>query len=425
MAARVASWLATWSGCASEVVLGIQFQWRSGESDLLPPPPPPRSHRRRLGLALGIVLLALMAAGASYLYWRRDEGLRAARADLQRQVDQEVLALQASDATPFLTLLDDRYDPWLHYQQESLAREAAWFRAHAQARPRVADVYIEGDQATAGLIWPGSNSRRSVWYYRRRDGAWRHVPPPAEFWGTSTQIDTGALRLMCYAPDRATAVGLALELDKLLGSLRVLYRTPSSASGQDEPVILRIEPYGPPGSAAEAPGVAAVASPYLALEPWTEDERAEALRGQARLAVARAFLARVRGETLPQPQDWWFFESLALYHAGGGPGDVAAVRASLADGSFRYLLDALAYGADGALLGFAVGDHPLPTERIRPVAYTLGEFLATHYGDRLGELVDSVVTQRSTWGGIQHTLGLSRAELEAAWAADLRERYST
>ncbi len=412
--------------------MGVEFNWRSAGASIAhsEPNPPWRSRRgRRRLMAAGLALLAVVGG----LYWRAQRGLAAARADLQRALLAEVLALQTGQRDLFLAALDDTHAPWLRYHEENFAREAAWFAARPNARPLVESVRLGAGRAKVGVVLiDGEHEWRSTWYYARSDERWRHAPPPAEFWGETSEFKSAHLVLEAQGPDREPAASLLAELEDLYGRLTALYPPRPSAyvypDGDGVPrgrapsadrIFIRSFPYG---SSAYSSGY--FPSPQLALEMWTSEEREAMLATSARLAVARAVLERALGRTRPAPGDWWLIESLALWHASAWQLDWRpAVERSLATGSFSRLLDVQGT-SDGPRLASSSGQVTIEPACVAPLAYTLGEYLgATYPGEQLGAVVQAIVPGSSSWAALQSTLGLSRASLQAGWAAFLQERY--
>ena len=407
--------------------MGVEFRWYSGETEVVPPPPEQPRLNRRLGrwlLSLGLVSL-IVAGGLS---WRARRGLRAVRADLQRLVDQEILALQTGQRDSFLALLDTRYAPWLRYHQQNFERQAAWYAAHPGLRAHIESVNLGPDLAVAQvrlLDRGGAQSRPSTWFFRRVGGHWRHAPPTSAFAGPTTRIETRHLILIAQRPDRELAAHLAPELEALWLRLAESYQgitqaaggTSGQAAAASARIVVRIFPYG-----NNAASTSTISSPQLGLDMWTTAERSALAGRDARVVVARAVLNRLLERSQPRPEDWWLLEGLALWHAQAWqPEWRAAVQESLADGSFRRLFSAESYS-----LGSAWQRQALPSdlEWARPLAYTLGEFLgATCPSERLCALLRAMRSRASSRAAVEAALGLSPAELEAAWEDYLRQHY--
>ncbi|MDI7275789.1 MAG: hypothetical protein QME94_07410 [Anaerolineae bacterium] len=401
--------------------MGVRFRWYSGDSSegirLDPEPPPPRRRRRRWLIALLLALLAV--AGA--LYWRAERGLSAARAALQAQVDQEVMALQSGSLDALCDLLDSRYAPWLRYHYDSFAREAAWYAARPGLRVLVEAVELAPDHAVARVrLWDGTGRTDLVshWHFRRLSGQWRHAPPTLEAWGAPTTLETEHLALVAQGPDRALAAQLAPELDAFCADLLRTYGAAGSATGKDVRITIRILPYG-----SSCDGGSTVPSPHLAFDLWSAGERGAALGRSARLAIARAVLSRLLGRSRPGPGDWWLVESLASWHAQvWQPEWRASLRHSLADGTYRQYLGLEVYGITGQ--GRVLRSMPVDMDWARPLAYAMGEFLAVSYPrEQLGALLRALASSGSSWAALESVLDLTRPTLEAAWLKHLQQRY--
>ncbi len=412
--------------------MGVEFRWQSDGAPIAEtacePPWRSRPVRRRL---LAVALVVLAAVGA--IHWRAQRGLAAARADLERVVAGEVLALQTGRKDLFLAALDSSYASWTRYHEESWAREAAWYAARPAARPRIAGLRLSPDRAEATVVLSdGAREWRGTWYFVRVDGRWRHAPPPPEFWGESAEFDAGHLTLTAQGPDREPAALLAPELEALYSDLVAIY--PAAPAPRDEfsgydvghararaprRIALRSFPYGGSGSSADY-----FPSPQLALEMWTPRERAAELGRSARLALARAVLLQALGRSRPDCGDWWLVEALSLWHARAWRPDWRPfVQEAIAAGTFASLLDVRAYGAEPTL-SWPEGCTPLPQSAVQPLAYTMGEHLASACTpQQLGALVAAIRDGSSGWEALQAVLGVSRSSLEAAWGAFLQSRY--
>jgi hypothetical protein len=407
--------------------MGVEFRWYSGDTEVVPSPPErPRSSRRLGQWLLAVGVMSLIVAGG--LSWRAQRGQRAVRADLQRLVDQEILALQTWQRQAFLDLLDTRYAPWLRYHQRNFARQASWFSARPGLRARIESVSLKPDLAVAQvhlLDQRGAETEASTWFFRRVDGQWRHAPPTSDYVGPATSIETPHLTLIAQYPDRELASFLAPRLEDLWLRLARLYnldpspsmQMPSELSGKPWRTVVRIFPYG-----SNAPSASCVSSPQLGLDIWTPAERCTSVARDARVVVARAVLNGLLGRSQPRAEDWWLLEGLALWHAQAWePEWRSLVRSSLADGSFRHLLSAQGYRSGGPREQRSQASDP---DWACPVAYTLGEFLGNTYpSQQLSALLAAVRSCGSSWDAVRVVLGLSRAELEAAWEAHLQRRY--
>ncbi len=406
--------------------MGVRFRWYAGGSQLAGPGSPQRRWRPS-PLLVALAFAALAAAGT--VSWAAERGLRAARSDLQRQVDQEVVALRTGQLQDLLGLLDDRYSPWVRYHQDAFEREAAWYMRYSGCRVVVEDVRLRRESATVRVVLHGPGAcgaRSAVWYYQRTAAGWRHAPPPLDYWGQATDVVTPHVTLTVQGPDRALASGLASELEDLYVRLAETYRVlPVAGEHAMGPrparACIRIFPYGIGTQAQDA-----VTSPQLALELWTPDERYASLGRDLRLAVARSVLNRLPGGSRTRTGDWWLLEGLALWHASAWePEWEASVRESLADGSYRQLLDIRPYTPTSAPLAWQM--HALPPDDAwaQPLAYTLGGFLASSFPpEQLQALLQALASAGSGRTNVLNVLGLSRPDLEAAWASYLQGRFS-
>ena len=407
--------------------MGVEFRWYSGETEVVPPPPERPRLNRRLGRWLvSLGLASVVIAGG--LSWQAQRGLRAVRADLQRLVDQEILALQTGQRDSFLALLDTRYAPWLRYHQQNFDRQSAWYAARPGLRAHIESVRLGPDLAIAQLrllAQRGAQSQPTTWFFRQVDGHWRHAPPTPDYAGPTTRLETRHFILIAQHADCRLAARLAPELEELwVGLARFYQGITRAAEGTSEQaavpsgrIIVRISPYG-----SNAASTSTISSPQLGLDVWTPAEQSALVGRDARVVVARAVLNRLLGRSQPRLEDWWLLEGLALWHAQAWqPEWRAAVQRSLADGSFRRLLSADSYSLGSAWQQRATPSDP---EWARPLAYTLGEFLGITYpSERLCALLGAMRSRASSQAAIEASLGLSPAELEAAWESYLRRRY--
>jgi hypothetical protein len=413
--------------------MGVEFKWRSDGAQIIhsEPEPPWRSRRGRRWLLAVFLALFTLAGG---IHLRAQRGLAIARADLQRIILGQVLALQTGQRDPFLAALDDTHTPWVRYHEANFDRESAWYAARAAARPQIESLHLKSGQARVGIVLvDGEHTWRSTWFFKQIDGRWRHAPPPSGFWGETSEFAGEHITLLAQGPDRTPAARLAAGLDKLYAELAALYppRSSTHTSRRDgdaaglrrlpagSHLTIRSFPYGDPGS-----GASHFPSPQLALQMWTPEERAAALGRSARLAVTRAVLQQALGRSQPAPGDWWLLEALALWHASAWePEWQAQIQASLAAGAVERLLDVRVHG-DEVRLSSARGQAPPDLTWVQPLAYTLGEYIGlNHPPEALSALVQTIGSGSSSWAALTSTLGCSRAELQAGWAAFVRERY--
>ncbi|HOG47131.1 MAG TPA: hypothetical protein PLJ35_05605 [Anaerolineae bacterium] len=407
--------------------MGIEFTWRSAGEPIAhsEPEPPWRSPRVRRRVLIA-ALAALAVAGA--LYYRAQRSLAIARAELERVIAAEVLALQTGQCDLFLAALDQMHAPWIRYHEENFAREAAWYAARPTARPRVERLHLGAAQAEVTvLLSDGNHAWRSTWFYQQSEGHWRHAPPPPEFWGDPSELETEHLSVIAQGPDCAPAARLAPALESFCAALTAQYppAAPTSSDAWREVprsasrITVRSFPYG-----ASASGVDYFASPQLAIEMWSATDRAAALERSARLSVARAVLQRALGRSQPAAGDWWLVEALALWHAGAWQPDWRPiVQQGLGDGLAR-TLDVQGLGSDSHSL--REGDWAPSADWVEPLAYTLGEYLGlTYQAGQLSALVQAIRPGTSSWDALQRVLGLSRASLEAGWGAFLKEHYGS
>ncbi len=400
--------------------MGVRFRWSSGDpSEIASPQPAPPPRRRLRTLAALLVVLGTVGGG---FYCQARQGLSAARAALQTQVDSEVLALQAGQPQALYDLLDSRYAPWLRYHQQCFSREAAWYAARPGARVIVEAVQLASDRAVARLrLWEGGVRTGCIayWHFRRVDGQWRHTPPTLEAWGAPVALDTAHLSLLAQGPDRSLVAEVAPDLEAFYARLLRLYGADQEVAGLEERIAIRVLPYG-----ASVDGGSIVPSPHLALELWSASERRAVLSRNLRLAIARALFSSLLGDSRPLVRDRWLVEGLATYHAEAWiPEWSGALRRSLADGSYRQFLSLEAPGT----ISRARELRTLPdTQSTHPLAYALGEFLTTRYPrERLQALLRAIASGTPGWTAVESVLGITRHDFEAAWRLHLEQRYGS
>ena len=420
--------------------MGVDFQWRTGDAELLPGPPEPPRRRRGAGRWLLIGLVVLLVPGG-LVAWRAGWGARAARADIERLVREEVAALQGEQLAVFMSLIEATPLAWRRYHEQSFFREAAWYAARARARPRVERIRLAPGAASADIVLSdGTHTWRGTWYFERLDERWYHVPPPADFWGQSRAVETAHVYVSAHTPDHAAAVRLAEELEALYQELARTYglvelpgagAAPSTA-GLPRQIAVHIVPDAAGSMNMRAMGTTRqwsydCPSPYLALELWTPQEREAYLGRSVRAAVASHLVTY--GAAARSGSGYTLLQGLALWHARAWqPAWQRYVRESLSEGTWELFL---------ALWG---GDQ-VPEERMRELymrfsvpyelgewvtamAYTAGEYLGNRFStDQLASLVAATARYSSFWAAAEAELGLDRSELEAEWLAHLRARY--
>jgi len=394
--------------------MGVKFDWQSGDPrfTLLEAEPARGRRDRRHWLLAGAAVLLVIAG----LSWLVQQGLRAARADLQRQIEQEITALRAGQRTVFLALLDDSQRAWKRYHEQNFLREAAWYAAHRQAKVRIESLDLGPDRATVSiLLSDGVQSRRATWFFKRREGIWRHTAPPSEAWSSTCRITTPHITLVAPAGAREATIRLAWELEGFYSELAKTYHLNLSGNVGVYPpgghISIRILPYAE-SEHGEVRWSFSLPAPEIALEMWTSEEREAFLRTAARAAVARTLLGSTWQQPLPAGGQG-LLESLALWLASAWqPEWQSCLRESLADGTWQRFLDGWeAQPSEGA-------------ERPQALAYALGEFLGRACtADQLAALVREAGVYGSSWSAILHVLGWSRPELETMWGDYLRQRY--
>ncbi|MCL6432318.1 MAG: hypothetical protein K6V36_15895, partial [Anaerolineae bacterium] len=177
-----------------------------------------------------------------------------------------------------------------------------------------------------------------------------------------------------------------------------------------------------------------VASPQLALELWSEEERSAYTRAMVRLGVGWPLLQAAWWSEGGSP-DWLLAQGLAAWHAQAWqPTWRDVVAASVEDGSSTLFLrlwagdDLADEEAAGVLLEtlaarFRSSGEAL-TEWYTAMAYTVGEFLGERYPpEQLARLLRASASEKPVWEALEAELGLTRAEFEAGWLAHLEERY--
>ena len=430
--------------------MGISFQWRTSSDEQLPPAEwraPVRRRPARWMLAL-VVLPVLLAGLAAWQVRSRE---RAISAELQRLAEQEVLALQAGQRDILMSLLQGAPLHWRRYHELCFYRESAWYAARPGAKVRVEAVRLTADGATATItLSDGRNTWRGTWHFARVDGRWCHTAPPLDSSGASCTFEAGPIDVAASGADCAIAEQLAPELEALYRLAVETYGLKAGAgdaSGQDGPpagpmprperIRVEIEP------TARAVMLSvnyssqlwsfSVASPQLALELWSEEERSAYTRATVRLGVGWSFLQAAWWSEGGSP-DWLLAQGLAAWHAQAcQPSWREAVGASVEDGSSALFLrlwagDAADEEAAGLLLERSIerfnASGEAFTEWCMAMAYTVGEFLGERYQpEQLARLLRASAGQKPVWKALEAELGLTRAEFEAGWLAHLEERY--
>ncbi|MDI7277356.1 MAG: hypothetical protein QME94_15370, partial [Anaerolineae bacterium] len=381
--------------------MGVSFQWHSGgqEPVLRGERPAPRGVRpRRWLLALFVVPMLLGGAAA----WRVQRQERAVEVELQRLVEQEVLALQAGQGDIFMSLLQGTPLSWRRYHEEHFLRESAWYAARANARVRVESVRLaaEGAWATVALS-DGEETWRGTWFFVLTQGRWRHAAAPANSWGAMHRIEAGPIVVNAYDADRVAAEQLAPELEALYGLAVKVYGLPLPVeAGEGDPrpwlsggirpaperITVGIVPWGS-GTPARVSITARawafdIPSPQLALELWTPEERSTFLRRAARLEVARELLHSAWQGAAGAP-NWPLAEALVAWYAQAWqPAWRGYVQASLSDGTCRSFLEAWALEGDPEGLFQALAARYSQAEMVEWLAalnYTVGEYLGERY----------------------------------------------
>ncbi len=433
--------------------MGVSFQWRSEGDALLLPGEPQAPVRRRRGRWLpALALLPILLTGlVAFLVPSRE---RVVAGELQRLVDQEVLALQAGQRDIFASLLQGAPIGWRRYHELCFYRESAWYAARAGAQVRVEGVRLTADGAVASVtLDDGRERRRGIWYFVRVQGRWCHTAPPFEPSGTGCSVEAGPVVVTATGADCAIAEELAPELEALYRLAVETYGLQPAGAGDAEqqgrvsavgpmsrPARIRVE-IAPEARAvllgqSYSAGVwsFSVPSPQLALELWTDEERSAHTRATVRLGVAWPLLQAAWWAEGGSP-DWLLAQGLAAWHAQARqPTWREAVAASLEDGTSSIFLrlwaqedledeEAVAALFESLASRFNSSGDAL-TEWYMAMAYTVGEFLGERYApDKLARLLRASATQKPVWRALGTELGLSRVEFEAEWLAHLEERY--
>jgi len=432
--------------------VGISFQWRTSSDEQLPPVEWRALVRRRPARwMLALVVLPVLVAGLAA--WQVRSRERAVAAELQRLVEQEVLALQAGQRDILMSLLQGAPLHWRRYHEQCFYRESAWYAARPGAQVRVEGVRLTADGAEATVtLSDGRDTRPGTWYFTRVSGRWCHTAPPLESSGASCTAEAGPILVVASGADCAIAEQLAPELEALYRLAAETYGLKASsgdAKGQEGPMAAgpmprpeRIRVDIEPTARAVMLSVSysshmwsfSVASPRLALELWSEEERSAHTRATVRLGVGWPLLQAAWWSEGGSP-DWLLAQGLAAWHAQAcQPTWREAVAASLEDGSPTLFLrlwagdDLADEEAAGPLLDTLAARFNSSgeafTEWCMAMAYTVGEFLGERYPpEQLARLLRASAGQKPVWKALEAELGLTRAEFEAGWLAHLEERY--
>jgi hypothetical protein len=400
---------------------------------------------------LALVVLPVLLAGLAA--WQVRSRERAVSAELQRLVEQEVLALQAGQRDILMSLLMGAPLHWRRYQEQCFYRESAWFAARPGAQVRVEGVRLTTDGAEATVtLSDGRDTRHGTWYFARVSGRWCHTAPPLESSGASCTVEAGPVVVVASGADCAIAEQLAPELEALYRLAVETYGLKAGAgdaNGQNGPMAAgpmprpeRIRVEIEPMARAEMLSVSyspqmwsfSVASPQLALELWTDEERSAYTRAMVRLGVGWPLLQAAWWSEGGSP-DWLLAQGLAAWHAQACLATWReAIRVSLEDGSTTLFLrlwagddltdeEATRVFMDMLVARFRSSGEAL-TEWYIAMAYTVGEFLGERYPpEQLARLLHASASQKPIWKALEAELGLARAEFEAGWLAHLEERY--
>ncbi|MGQ9682074.1 MAG: hypothetical protein ACUVX9_06030 [Anaerolineae bacterium] len=391
--------------------MGVEFHWRSGDSEVEQRLPQRRPWAQRLvATSLGLALFV------GIVLWLRGQGLRALQRDLQASVDAQVLALQTGQCDAFLECLDASYGPWLRFHRQAFARQSLWFAQQPHLRAEVVAVALEGDHALARVRRQPGGDVLYTWYFRRRTGIWRHGPPPPDG-AAPVRITVGQMALLCQGRDAAMVHQQAPDLERFVGELTQTLGLPSRPTANLE---LRILPYGAASSDDTLP------SPLMGLELFSEAALRRAAGRELSLAVTRQLIARLGGGgRVVSARDRWLRDALACWFA------------QYWEPSWQtYVAQAIAKGAGSRWLAGAT--HPPPAALyweqrsraaeplwIEPLAYTLGNYLARNLpAQDLARLLEEDATHGPS-AAIQAVLGISAGALQQAWLDDLRQRFAT
>lgn len=195
--------------------MGLQMDWEIETDDrqeqIAPPPPESGGRWRRWWLwLLGLALVAGGAFGIARHELRRiDERLRA---DLESTVAAETLALRIGDERAFRRIqADDR-----EWRAEQAREFVAYQRGESLYRALTGEieaVEIDGDQAQVMLAAEQNGVPFCVlWAYDYGERGWLHAASDPFGCDDGIHIETGAISVRAYEPDRENAEALAERL---------------------------------------------------------------------------------------------------------------------------------------------------------------------------------------------------------------------
>ena len=414
--------------------MGVEFRWQAGDvKDVLPEPEPaPRPWLGVGGRWLLGTLVALVVLGG-LVAWRAKSGERAARQDLQRVVEQEVAALKAGQLEVLTSLLTGTPLYWRRYHEANFSRESAWYATRGTASVRVERVRLEPGRAEAVIVLDDSQqTRRGTWYYVRVGEYWRHGPPPVDSWGETKTVEAPHVSVRAAGLDLDLVEDLAGELEALYAGLLGAYgispnpSVPSCVSVEVTPIVAGTEWRTSVRSNGELVLNVQIPSPWLALELWTVEEQMAYLGRAARIAVTQQLVYDAMWD--PREPPWVVVHGLILWHAEAWePEWDHYLQTSLADGMAERFLSILDGDAEAERflqdLMASLGNPEEAIQRLLPLTYVFGELLGTRYsGEELASFLRHAGRHDTIWGAFEAELGLSRAELEEAWRAHLRQR---
>jgi hypothetical protein len=363
---------------------------------------------RRLGIGRHVVLVAaaavVLAALIAYAVWRTaQEGIVRMQGDVVNVVKLE--AVQARTQQPAF------------HRQESV--QAVEF-LDGDARAAVVVTYT----LPSGKVMVQAETR----FYKRTSTGWQRTEPVAAFWGSTETLDTESLHFVFGEKDRSVVEETAPTAQGLYVTLRRAIGQDLAADGL---LTIEIVPGYVAGNAQVEDAHIWLTSPLL--HRATALSGAEALTLLLRRALADQMLSAALPRMALKPQ--W----LTMVQAFGSWLDFSDDVQPASDDQLAALrrLRFLAYGSlhldalqDGVVRYDATApstqvnlqpDNPHVLEQRAAVAEQLIGFIATTYGiDVLPKLLQGYA-QYDDWETLAPAvLGVSAAELEAAWHAARR-----
>ena len=202
----------------------IRFEWdleshRIDRSD--GEEPGAKRMRRRNALRLLVLVILLLAAlSISVIFIRQRlidvENYYAQL--LQDTVKSEVAALRVGDRDTFLAIQDVGNEAWLQMQSAVFGGYADLKAAgKIELTGSILEVEIADDRARVVVQENISDAPYArLWFYRRSERGWRHVPPDYSFWGEQRQQQADGLSVVYRRVDERLASQLAQEVSDWL-----------------------------------------------------------------------------------------------------------------------------------------------------------------------------------------------------------------